>query len=786
MYVFGLFLSIFLVACGGGGGGGGGGDRSGGGNDPGSSLGRFTLDSNGIDVTVVQNSGFHSYDINLTREDGSRIEPYVKAASPGWLVVSVGPNRRYPASDTIHRVVTATIHPGLLTPGKHTNSFDVYTLDDRGNTLYSVKVPVNVTVISAVEFSQKAASEDFVYGAPAVTRTLTVPVIAADDNAWTISSNQPWLQVQDASGTGDKLIQARVDISGLMPGTYQGLLTLADADYAQNVSGCLVTVKVEQPQLVVEPAAILIGGADGRGDSVESAQVTVTALGAPLNFAYTLKFQSDTGANWLAISPATGTAQPAGQSIQLTADADSLADGRHTGMLQVEATVYQQKYTKEIPVTFNQASPRLVSSAIGVALSSAPVRKQLTRSVNIASSDGSREIPWIAVANQAWLTVTAAGQTGDDLIISANTSGLTPGRFYSGDVIVSSSANRVTNQETIRVGLAFLASEPVDVTVQIPENGAPGDTLLTSIVASPVEPLVFIARGARIQAYNIYSGALVRDFASLPPGSPRQINISGDGRSLFVYVIDYTAGARVVQLSAETGLVEGEYSVGSSQWAPNDLMPAYIRPAGIPYLVGLGNPYNLQTRQAVALVGSYVGPVSGSLMGSSNPEWVVPAWGDVYEYKYSVLDPDQLTIGRVFDADKYGAKGNQACISGDGLRLYSARGETYGGWHIYSFLLESGEVDLSWNIGFRPDMVACAWNGLVVGGVRTYYDNDDDIYLWDSKTATPLPGMRSSTHATYSELYENGLQISGDATRVIAISKDRTPGQLRLLAAPEL
>lgn len=781
--MFGLFLSIFLVACGGGGGGGGGGDdRSGGG---GTSQGKFSLDSSSLDVTLVQNAGFQSYEIELTFQDSIHSEPYVKGAS-GGLVVSVGPDPHYPAGSSTHRIVKVTIHPSLMRLGKNTDSFELYTIDDRGNTLYSVKVQVNATIVSAVEFSQKAASEDFVYGAPAMTRTLTVPVIAADDNAWTISSNQPWLQVQDAGGTGDKLIQARVDISGLLPGTYQGWLTLTDADYAQNVSGCLVTVKVEQPQLVVEPAAIVIGGADGRGDSVESAQVTVTALGAPLNFAYTLKFQSDTGANWLAISPATGAAQSAGQSIQLTADADSLADGRHTGVLQVEATVYQQKYTQEIPVTFNLASPRLVSSAIGVALSSAPVRKQLTRSVNIASSDGSREIPWTAVANQTWLTVTAAGQTGDDLVISANTNGLTPGRFYSGNVVVSSSANRVTNQETIRVGLAFLASEPANVTVQIPENGAPGDNLLTSIVASPVEPLVFIARGARIQAYNIYSGALVRDFASFSPAFARQINISGDGRSLFVYVINYTVDARVLQLSAETGLVEHEYPVGAAQTAPNDLMPAYIRPAGIPYLVGIGNPYNLQTQRSVALVGRYVGPVSGSLIGSSNPEWVVPAWGDVYEYKYSVLYPDQLTIERVFNAEQYGARGNQACINGDGTRLFSARGETYGGWHIYSFLLDSGEVDLSWNIGSRPDMVACTWNGLVVGGVRTYYDNDADIYLWDSKTATPLPGMRSSTHATYSELYENGLQISGDATRVIAISKDRTPGQLRLLAAPEL
>jgi hypothetical protein len=57
---------------------------------------------------------------------------------------------------------------------------------------------------------------------------------------WTASTNQNWLRVSPTSGTGNSIMTVSVDVSGLLPGTYNGSITITDP----NASNSPQTVSV--------------------------------------------------------------------------------------------------------------------------------------------------------------------------------------------------------------------------------------------------------------------------------------------------------------------------------------------------------------------------------------------------------------------------------------------------------------------------------------------------------------------------------------------------------------
>jgi hypothetical protein len=78
--------------------------------------------------------------------------------------------------------------------------------------------------------------------------SFTIANTGAGDLVWSVVSDQPWLQVDLAGGTGAATIPVAVNISGLAAGTYPGQLTVSATGAAASPQFVVVTLTLAPDQ----------------------------------------------------------------------------------------------------------------------------------------------------------------------------------------------------------------------------------------------------------------------------------------------------------------------------------------------------------------------------------------------------------------------------------------------------------------------------------------------------------------------------------------------------------
>ncbi|MCZ6750716.1 MAG: BACON domain-containing carbohydrate-binding protein [Acidobacteria bacterium] len=154
------------------------------------------------------------------------------------------------------------------------------------------------------------------------------PALAFTTEATTASGN--WLSVNPANGTAPSTFFVAVDPTGLVPGSYQGEVTVTVPTADPSSRTVLVTLVVEaagQADLAVEAADLTFSF--GLGDEAKTTQITVFNQGSDaLNFQATATTSS--GGSWLRVSPASGSATLATPaSVAVTADPSGLPPPVH-------------------------------------------------------------------------------------------------------------------------------------------------------------------------------------------------------------------------------------------------------------------------------------------------------------------------------------------------------------------------------------------------------------------------------------------------------------------------
>ena len=218
-------------------------------------------------------------------------------------------------------------------------------------------------------------------------------------------------------------------------------------------------------------------------------------------------------------------------------------------------------------------------------------RAVLQREIQILSDSGVTTVPWAATSDSTWLSVTAAGNTGDKLLLTASTVGAPANQTESATVTIKSANPAVTNQVTIRVGLYVSNTAAVSVVLPIAVH---------NMAASPVEPLLAVASaGTDVTLYNMYTGVLVRTLSAVAAAAG-PLTFSEDGKSLFIYD---TTNLDVVQVDVGTGTVIRTYAASkpSNGFGTDGNAIAVLHPNGYPMLATpVGLYYDLSTGEQFA------------------------------------------------------------------------------------------------------------------------------------------------------------------------------------------
>jgi hypothetical protein len=767
-WVMVLACLALISACGGG--GGGGGSSSSGSSSGGSARGSFTMSGTSATFSGIQgifsaNTGTQTFQINVTGPGVAAIgAAYAAGQTPAaWLGLDItGSGNSY----TLH----VSANPGFVGPGTHTASFTVGTADTAGSVLQTRVFTVTYNVDAALSINT-SGTLNRTYNFGDASRTETVPVnVTAANRTWTASSSATWLRAPAAPQTGSGTSNVVIDITGVAPGTYSGAVTFTNSAVPSDARTMNVQIRIDPATFQVGSTQIVAGGTDGRA-ALAAVPVSFTLGAGTGTHPFSASLVTDSGGAWATLDRTSGTVGNAGGTINVSFNRGQLPGGTYTGQLTVSADVYGTAFVHTLPVTMNVEANRLVVSAAGVALSRVNGREVLTRHVRVNSSLGNTTTAWTATSSEPWLTVTPSGTTGGDITLTATPGSLAADTTHFATVTVASSTPLVENTQTIRVGLHLSAAAPV--AVGVPEPSA------AYLATSPVEPIVAVASTV-VRLYDAYSGALLRTLttAGAQPGS---MVFSPDGRTLFVYDV---TNRNVREIEVATGnLVRTFDSTPLPAFSHATIGRAItvIRPNGYWLLVTpSARTYDLSTgnQYSTSNVSSSNTPhaVLNSLSLSSSPDQtlLVTHYGSATRIVRTALNGGGLVVDfTAFSAGTAQGRDGEACISAAGDRMYTASGYPY---NFPATSLTTNQVIQVLPGSNYPSAIQCVWNGLVLGGIDGYYDNND-IWVYHGPSGV-LRGMLSSNGQQYGyrRLLERGVAVSGDGTRAFTLYSDGSYG----------
>ena len=765
-----IWLGILLPACLGllsacGGGGGGGATNT---PPPGS----FTLST-----TNVSFSGKYfglppasqKVTLHVTGSGAAAAgAAYASGETPAnWLTVTSPPAGAGPDF-----TFTLAISSTALTAGTYTTVLTFGTADANGNVLQSQPVQISYSVWDGVLISATSVSTSLVVGESLTSESINFPVNTPSSVQWTATSNMPWLAPPGGTQSGSGLFSFTINMAGYGAGTYTGILTLTNAANPADTASLPVIITMEAPTLTATPTSLTLGGATGLDTSAQTLTFSVDTYQSV--YPWTATVTTSNGGSWLTLSASSGTVSGSNSTITVNANRSNLAAGSYQGQIQLQTTIGNSVLTQNIPVTLNVDVNQLVANATGVAFSSFPSRSVLTRTLNVTDTWGATGVHWQTQSDQSWLTATSSGTTGTPLVLTANTTGLTPGQ-YTAHVTITSPDTGVSNQETVRVGLTVGSTDPAAL---ISLSSVTGSVIVTS----PVEPVAFVTTGgagAPIYVYDLNAGTLLNTFTS-GFTTPGNLAISGDGLTL--YVADNTTGSWAIRaLNALTGALESSYPFTSTTYNPPQLAGypqlAYARPDTHPILLcpWTGEAFDLTTTGVTYPVSTQFIGIADYAMAVSPDQSTLyqmamglsPAGVSAYNMTYSTLPGVGLLT--TLTAQNNGASAQLAnaaeiAVSADGTTLYTASGAPYDFEVFNASLVQQTTLAAA----PYPVSVTTSWNGLVAGGIANGSNSAGDIWIYDSQGAL-LQQALSNPNGT-NDLTPRSLNFSGDGTRLTSIS----------------
>jgi len=484
------------------GGGGGGGDSPSIGLEPGALT--FGASAHGVNpppqALAVRNTGTGTLSYALEAV-------YPGQGPAGWVQLSTafGTSTGPPST---HQV-SADI--GGLPAGQFSATIRI-----TGNAANSPReVPVSLTIGSAPAIALEPGSFEFSgfeEGTNSATQTLQISSAGTSGLSYQVTANQPWLNIFPADGntdSGPSPHNVSVDLTGLSPGTFLGLIRIESASAANSPQTALVTLSVHPTGLLSTfPASFSFFGAAGL--PVREKKILNLFSASLLGFSWTATV-SPPEATWLRLLPAEGGV-PGNLFVEI--DNAGLAAGEKTAEIHITPVPAQASPLGTPASPMNQSTPAVVIPVSLVLQIQAPVLgaapavmsfsasetnpRVLTQNL-VVKNNGGPELGWTAVPETengiAWLSIFPPDGTAPTLTrVSANTVGLAAG-VHQGRIAIEAGPQKLFVSVTLMVSPqgGILTSGQSGVFFDTVEGAAAPSAQQVRVLNTGTDPLLWNA-----------------------------------------------------------------------------------------------------------------------------------------------------------------------------------------------------------------------------------------------------------------------------------------------------
>lgn len=350
------------------------------------------------------------------------------------------------------------------------------------------------------------------------------------------------------------------------------------------------------------------------------------------------------------------------------------------------ATVNGDDVSAVLPVRLKRGLHRLIASDDGIALTSVPGISLLSATVVVRDNLGI-DSEWSAEADEPWLQVTASGRAGDELVLTADPTGLSANTLHYARVELSTNDASVEHADVIRVGL-WIGSDAPAVESRIMHR-------FTTLVADPIRPYVYVHDGGTaISIYHVYTAQLVGTVpdVAIALGS---MAISTDGSRLFAYD---RMEHEVVPIDLDLLLPGPPFSID----ADASVFLAYGRLNGAKLLFsGNGRVHDVETAAELELrfdAGYYGNNIVAVSQDGSHlcalDSGLSPYSINCYAFEYDEVAARLDIVGGGSNSGHFtprvGSNGQDIALNADGTRAYVASGAPYLFYELHEAAARAG------------------------------------------------------------------------------------------------
>lgn len=423
------------------------------------------------------------------------------SSGQSWLQIAPG-SGTIPSGE--HMTLTVALDRSALTPGTYTTNI-VFTSNTEQITL-----PVSMRVIplqpehqAVLDLSPAVLSFDATdFGPNPSPQTLTISNPGVRTLLWGMqmafqNNNGNWLLVNTQGGAlapgGQQQILVSVNIQGLAPGVYKGVLLFSNQG-AEPIQGNAQSIPVS---LSIAPPCTLafssnhlsfIGVHGQAGPAPQTLQIAL-APGCSVNQQWSATDATVSGGNWLGLGQSSGST-PA--QFQVSVNTAGLAPATYTGTLTFTTRAGQQMV--QVTLVVNPVACVINAPTSLTLQGTAGQSIQSTQSTNLDSSgDCLHALNWTSSvtintpSGGTWLSVTPSGSftppAQASVTAQANLAGLSAGT-YIGTVTISA-VDSVTNQSAGTAQIAVTLNVLAPCSAQAPSSG---NLSFTSSVGSDPSP----------------------------------------------------------------------------------------------------------------------------------------------------------------------------------------------------------------------------------------------------------------------------------------------------------
>ncbi len=250
---------------------------------------------------------------------------------------------------------------------------------------------------------------------------------------WSAMNISGWLSINPTSGTGDGIITADFDLSGLTAGVYVDTVTVTDGNASNSPQFTVVTLTVTPPPPTIQLDPTSIDVTADEGSTLPSEEIMVTNIGGGA-----LNWSAAHAAGWLMISPTGGSGDGA---ITVDFDLTGLTPGVYYDTVFVSdpaATNSPQYAAVTLTVEAAPAMIQLDPTFIEVTAfeNTTPASKQIT-----VTNTGGGTLEWTAFNMMGWLSISPTSGSGDGIItLDFDLTGLAPDTYMDTVVVTDENA----------------------------------------------------------------------------------------------------------------------------------------------------------------------------------------------------------------------------------------------------------------------------------------------------------------------------------------------------------